>query len=137
MDFEYLEKLFLKYRNTGIIIDTNILLAFFIGIFDPQLISRFKRTKEYSIDDFYTILRVIKYFEKILTTPNILTEVSNLSNQLPEHIKNNYYDEFKKHVSLLNENYFESKVICNTSHFNKYVSHSITSFTLFRTRKLI
>jgi len=120
MTKKYIEKLIFKYRNKGILPDSNILLVYFIGSYNENLISSFKRTKIFTIEDFKTLSKIINYFSKVYTTPNILTEVSNLSNQLPEKTKIKYYEEFKKHVSLLNENYFESNIICNTSHFNKY-----------------
>jgi len=115
-----IEKLIFKYKNKGILPDSNILLVYFIGSYNDNLISSFKRTKTFTIEDFKTLSKIISFFGKVYTTPNILTEVGNLSNQLPEKTKIKYYDEFKNYVSLLNENYFESKVICNTSHFNKY-----------------
>lgn len=76
---DYLLTLMNKYRSKGILIDANILLLYIVGSIDVELIGRFGRTANKFIeDDFYFAAKFIEYFEVRLTTPHILTEVSNL-----------------------------------------------------------
>lgn len=117
---EYLRKLFYKYKNKGLLIDTNLLLVYFVGSYDRNLIGNFKRTITFTIEDFEKLQRAFIFFEKIVTTPNILTEVNSLSNQLSENIKLQYFDKIKDQISMLEENYLESKVICELTHFSKF-----------------
>jgi hypothetical protein len=117
---DYFEELLYRYQSKGLLIDTNLLLVYFVGSYDPDRIPRFKRTKIFTVEDFYTLLRVFKFFTKIVTTPNILTEVSNLSNQLPEDIKPLYYSEFAKQLATIEEQYTASIKISTLGHFKKF-----------------
>lgn len=66
-------------NRAGLIMDTNLLVLYIVGLHDPDRIDQFKRTKgAYSVDDFYLLVRLIEQFGGFSTTPNILTEVSNL-----------------------------------------------------------
>lgn len=78
-----LRRLVQKYRKRGLLIDTNLLLLYIIGSFNIELIREFKRTSHFTIDDFYLISDFIELFESKITTPNILTEVSNLMGNKP------------------------------------------------------
>ena len=117
---DYLRKLLNKYKNKGLLIDTNLLLVYFVGKYDVNLISKFKRTLTFTIDDFNKLQRIFIFFSKIVSTPNILTEVNSLSNQLPENVKLNYYLKMKEQIVKLDERFTESKRICELTHFPKF-----------------
>lgn len=117
---DYLFHLVNKYKNKGLLIDTNLLLVYFIGRYDRERLSTFKRTAKYSPDDYIIIARFIGYFRLLVTTPHILTEVSNLSNGLPDDFKENYYQEFKKQMTVLNELYEPSIKICDCEHLGRF-----------------
>jgi hypothetical protein len=78
-----LRRLVQKYRKRGLLIDTNLLLLYIIGSFNIELIREFRRTSHFTIDDFYLISDFIELFESKITTPHILTEVSNLIGNKP------------------------------------------------------
>lgn len=63
----------------GLVIDTNLLVLLVVGSVDPRRISSLKRLSDYTNDDF-AILKsfVLRFRHPLYTTPNILTEVSNL-----------------------------------------------------------
>jgi rRNA-processing protein FCF1 len=67
-----------KYKPKGILVDTNILLLWFVGSVNRQRISQFNRTKKFTLEDYDILVRFLTSFSKIVTTPNILTELSNL-----------------------------------------------------------
>jgi rRNA-processing protein FCF1 len=73
-----------KFKDRGIIVDTNLMLLLIIGIYSPYRIETFKRTNRYTRDDFDILGRLLTPFKHRITTPFILTEVDNLSRQLPE-----------------------------------------------------
>jgi hypothetical protein len=74
---DYLLKLIQKYRQKGLLIDTNLLLLYIVGSFDILLIRDFKRTANFTEDDFERVSKFIDYFERTITTPHVLTEVSD------------------------------------------------------------
>lgn len=74
---DYLLKLIQKYKKEGVLIDTNLTLLFIVGTFDINLVRNFKRTSMFSKNDFERVYKFIDYFDQKITTPHILTEVSD------------------------------------------------------------
>ena len=109
-----------KYKDKGLVIDSKPLLLYFVGLYDPGQIARFKRTQTYTIEDFHLLQRFVTCFRRVVTTPNILTEVSNLSGQLPEPIKSAYFRDLKKHVGVVHERYRPSRLVCQNPHFVRF-----------------
>ena len=62
----------------SILVDTNILLLIVVGRTSPEIIKRFKRTETYDTKALELAVQIVSRFSGILTTANILTEVSNL-----------------------------------------------------------
>lgn len=101
---QLLPDLISKYSQKGLLIDTNILLLFFVGTIGKNNIPTFKRTNSFVAEDYELLLGLIDRFDKLITTPYILTEVNSMANQLPEYLKGKFYEIFSK--SLAN-NLFE------------------------------
>jgi len=119
-NFEILINTISKHKNSGVLIDTNLLLLYFVGKFNKDTIKFFKRTKNYNEEDFIFLSKLITLSGKIVTTPQILTEVSNLAGELKDNIKNKFFDLFSREIQLLDEEYKESKAIAICNEFNKY-----------------
>ncbi|MDI6735514.1 MAG: PIN domain-containing protein [bacterium] len=120
MNNSYIDLLFQRYKNQDIVVDANLLLVYFLGTFNPQLITEYKRTKKYTLEDFENLSQFIKSFNCLLTTPNILTEVSNLSTSLEEQIRQEYFKKFKEMVTILSEKVVLSSQAVGNKHFEKY-----------------
>ncbi len=106
---QHIKTLLAKYRTQGILLDTNLLLVFCIGTINPQYIPQFKRTRAYLAEDFIILSQLMKCFTIWTTTPNILTEVSNLANSLHGEYALKFYQTFAKLVPIFSEEYQESK----------------------------
>lgn len=113
----YFDDLLLRYQQKGVLIDANLLLLYNIGLYDKTLIKQFKRTMQYETEDYEILMRVIKFFAKTVTTPNILTEVNGLANQLPENVKKSFAATVARMINVLEEFYSPSKTIAATKHF--------------------
>jgi rRNA-processing protein FCF1 len=74
---DYLLKLIQKYKQKGLLIDTNITLLYIVGSFDINLVRNFKRTDMFTEEDFEKVSKFIDYFDLRITTPHVLTEVSD------------------------------------------------------------
>lgn len=109
-----------RYRTKGLLVDSNLLLLYFVGAYDPRRISTFKGTAQFGQDDFDLLLRLVGLFERIVTTPNILTEVSNLSGQLRKDEKRTYFEDFANVVPRFSEHYGVSSEICALQHFKDF-----------------
>lgn len=61
-----------------IVIDASLLVLFVVGRTSRQLIRKHRRLREYSVEDYDRLLRVISGLDQVVVTPNTLTETSNL-----------------------------------------------------------
>ncbi len=129
---DYTPRLLKKYRRSGILVDTNLLLLFFVGSLNRELIGRFKRTDQFTTDDFDRLVGVLDQFKIWITTPNILTEVSNLSGQLGELIKSQFFDKFASGIDSFSELYIPSNLLARTPEFKRF---GITDASLIQAAK--
>ncbi|HXG65552.1 MAG TPA: PIN domain-containing protein [Blastocatellia bacterium] len=134
---QQLHELIARYVQKGILIDTNILLLYFIGSFDPNLISNFKRTIQFTVEDYKILLLLLRPFEKLITTPNILTEVSNLSGQLGEPARTSYFQVFAEKIALLEEHYIHSHEAAAQEDFLRFGLTDTNTFNLSKDQYLV
>ncbi|WKC46137.1 PIN domain-containing protein [Pseudomonas veronii] len=90
-----------QYRKKGILVDTNLLLLVVTG--GTPSITDFKRTSGYTTEDYELLLIVIDQFEKLISTPHILAEVSNLTNGLYGKKLHDFYATLKNTLSTIVE----------------------------------
>lgn len=89
-----------KYKSKGILIDANLALLYLVGNFNLRLVGdgKFNKLSSYKTEDFNVLLRLKNKFKKAVTTPHVLTEVSNLVNDLPAQTKSaclkKFYETF-------------------------------------------
>jgi rRNA-processing protein FCF1 len=112
---EYLLKLIRDYKQKGLLVDTNILLLYIVGTIDIDLIGNFGRTSEFTENDFYLVSKFVDYFDIKITTPHILTEVSNLLGNRKE-----LQFALSKYIGLTEERFLDSKQIAETKTFLQF-----------------
>ncbi len=117
---EYAIEMISRYKTKGLLIDTNLLLLYVVGMYDPDRIQIFKRTMAFTVDEFLLLATIFESFDKVITTPNVLTEVSNLSGQLPKNLHSYFYSDFAARIPVLAERYTASGTISASAHFNKF-----------------
>lgn len=61
----------------SLLLDSGPLLLLVVGLTDRGLIRKHKRTTHLSVDDFDQLWEVVGRYPRVLTTPAVLTEVSN------------------------------------------------------------
>lgn len=61
----------------SLLLDSGPLLLLVVGLTDRSLIRKHKRTSHLSVDDFDQLWEVVDRYPRLLTTPGVLTEVSN------------------------------------------------------------
>jgi len=96
------------YRNPGVLVDSNLLLLVFLGGYDRRQIGTNKRLAVFTSEDFQLLTIFLRQFSRIVTTPNILTEVSNLSSAIPDTKKAAYFTWFASRLAVLQEEYVPS-----------------------------
>jgi hypothetical protein len=108
------------HQGRGVLLDTNLLLVYLIGMFDPDRLTKFKRTSAFTVDDFYLLSQLLHFLGRIITTPNILTEVNSFSNQLPEAVKKDYYTKFATRILVMDEHYVASDQVSSLTSFARF-----------------
>ena len=134
---DIVSSLFQKYKQKGILIDTNILLLWFVGTVNRERISKFNRTEKFVPEDYDLLLQILSDFNKIVTTPNILTEVNSLANQLGEPERSQCLSVFAEGVARLNESYLESTEVVRTDSFTKFGLTDCGIATLAKNKYLV
>lgn len=107
-----------RHRGGGLLVDTNLLLLYLIGRTNKNRILNFKRTQAYTIEDFDLLERFMAEFKALITTPHVLTEVSNLGDlHGPE--REAFRSLFVRTVERSIEHYHESRSVVNESCFRR------------------
>jgi rRNA-processing protein FCF1 len=88
------EQLFLRFKGKAVLLDSNLLLVFLAGFLGARGFKSFKRVSGYTFGDHELLARLLGSFSILLTTPHILTEVSNLANSLTGSLKNDWDKNF-------------------------------------------
>jgi hypothetical protein len=105
------QKLIVKYRSKGILLDTNLLLLLFIGLADSDWVNDFGRTRNQQFTDreFFLLESIVKTFSKIVTTPHILTETTNFVFQIDGKRRQSALQIIAKSIQSFKERRKESK----------------------------
>jgi hypothetical protein len=126
------------HKDKFAVIDTNLLLVYLVGCIDPQLITKFKKTNSrYCAEDFKILDDLISKFDNFVTTPNILTEVSNLGGQLNDNAKKQFFVFLAQFIQKTAEKYIQSSEISKDSLFIKFGVTDRGLLELARTQHLI
>ena len=100
-DIEFIK----RYQSAGALFDSNLLLVYVVGKCGRDRLMRHHTTKQYAAD-FPLIEALIESFARIYTTPNVLTEVSNLGGQKGGV---EFFEQLKRIIHVLDERYCTSK----------------------------
>jgi hypothetical protein len=103
-----------------ILVDTNLLLLFVVGSTSREWIRRHKRLGAFDVRDYMILARILTAAEKLVVTPNILTETSNLlgSPKNPsDHALFRTLAEIVETADILEEVYVPSAEVAKTRQF--------------------
>ena len=107
---------FARHRFTGLLIDTNLLLLYAIGLHRTSLIERHKRTRQYTVDDFELVRGVAGDFPRIVTTSHILAELCNLA--IPHDVSHPpYFKTLLDVILAAHELYVEKDAVVQSDAF--------------------
>ena len=73
-----------------VIIDSNIFILFLAGQINENKIERYTRNSLYTKEDYCFLLKILAGYDRIITSPNILTEVDNILNRITGEDKYRY-----------------------------------------------
>lgn len=103
----YEEEIFERYAGKNVLLDSNLLLLLVSASADIRLLRSIKRIAEFAVQDYDLLVRFLKSFRILVTTPHILTEVSNLAKSLSGSYRRDF---FNKLAALIHSNEHDSGV---------------------------
>jgi hypothetical protein len=109
---DYLAQLVVKYKESGVFVDSGILLLYVVGSKDPGLIRNFGRTASFDENDFILVSKFIENFVHKITSPHILTEVSDLLGE-----SNDFHTILEAYINVSEEKYLTGREIVKNEGF--------------------
>src|ERR1700692_1282284 len=94
----------------GVLVDSNLLVLFLVGAVNKRRILDFKRTQGFTIEDFDLLATLIGWFGKLIATPHVLSQVSDLA-VLPGKERLNIRRLFRSVVEQIEESYDPSQAL--------------------------
>jgi len=91
------------------LIDANALIILLLGLIDPKLINKHKRTSIYEEQDFNDLVAFVGDIKELVVLPNIWTEVDNLLNNFSGNYKVKYIEQITNTIKLTTEKFIQSK----------------------------
>ena len=78
--------------RAGLFIDSSLLVLLIVGTVGRDLIAKHRRLREYTEEDYRILIDLLGPVDRILVTPNTLTETSNLLAQHAEPERSRFFD---------------------------------------------
>ncbi len=100
-----------------LVLDTNLLVLLVVGFTDENLIKRHKRVRTFTTDDFVLLQVFIEQYPKIITTPHVFAECSNLIRQIDTDTANLLLDSLKILVKTILEIYTPSEQLVDQNYY--------------------
>jgi hypothetical protein len=107
-----------QHRSKGVLVDTNLLVLYLVGKVNRKRIPSFKRTQTYTVGDFDLLARLIAWFGRLVTTPHILTQASDLADLNGKEL-GEVRRLFQTTVDLMEERFEESRSVVRDGSFER------------------
>ncbi|MCY4270216.1 MAG: PIN domain-containing protein [Gammaproteobacteria bacterium] len=101
---------------TSAFIDTNLLILLLVGSSDRNQVGKHRRTRNFSSEDYDRLVFLIDSLDRVLVTPNILTETSNLLNNSHDF---RLMEQLRLLINQTDEVYIKSKSVANSQIFTR------------------
>jgi len=101
-----------------VVIDSNIFILFLVGQINENKIKNYTRNSIYSKEDYYFLINILSKYDRIITSPNILTEVDNILNRITGDDKYRYLAIVKNIYKQTIEKYLETESVSQNWFFD-------------------
>ena len=109
-----------KHRGRGVFVDANLLVLLLVGRVNTQRIRDFKRTQDFSVEDFRLLDSLVKWFGKpLIATPYILSQVSDLTDLSgPNGVA--VRELLKSTIQVIDERYESASQLVQHAAYNRF-----------------
>jgi hypothetical protein len=102
-----------------VIIDTNIFILFLAGQINENRIRNYTRNSLYTKEDYYLLINILSTYDRIITSPNIMTEVDNILNRITGEDKYKYLILVKTIYKQTIEKYIQTETVSQNWYFDE------------------
>lgn len=104
---------------SGYFVDANLLLLLIVGNVGRGLIAKHRRLRDYTAEDYDTLLDLLERVEYVFVTPNTLTETSNLLGQQGEPERSRFFARLRFMIENTEEVVISSKTAASNANFDR------------------
>jgi hypothetical protein len=109
-----------KHRAKGVLVDTNLLVLFLVGTVTKERITNFKRTGDFTIEDYELLARLIAWFGRLIATPHVLSQVSDFTDMAGKELVASRELFRRLVIEQIEETYDGSRVLVADSCFDRF-----------------
>lgn len=103
----------------SVLLDTNLLLLFTVGLLDRKLIGKHKRTREFTEEDFDLLINAVSGATTIWITAHCLAEVSNLLKQTNQFLAARLLKFFGEAILRFSESHIKKEIVFEQPFFER------------------
>lgn len=103
--------------ESAIVLDSNLLVLYIVGTASRAYIDRHRRLQAYTESDYELLLGLIEAARTVLTTPNALSEASNLAGYIASPARDHVFEVMRAMTRGLEEVYVPSSVAVERAEF--------------------
>lgn len=107
-----------KHRSKGVLVDTNLLVLYLVGLVNKRRIQDFKRTQNFTVEDFDVLAGLIEQLGKLISTPHVLAQVSDLTDLAGKELAK-VRSLYKEIVTPVEEYYDRSRDLMTDALFDR------------------
>lgn len=101
-----------RYRDVGVVVDTNILLLLLVARINFARVEAWSRTRKHFLEEDYERPgELLAPLSQLVATPHILTEASNFANDFGENERKVFRGQFAQTLPRLQEEHVPASVI--------------------------
>ena len=119
-DLLFQEQKLLSYYRKGVLLDTGPLLLLLVGKYDRGYIQHYSKLKSQSQETFQKLENFVKKFNKVIITPHVLAELSNLANDMPQGRCRDFLKQCAQQLERFNEVTIEKDLIIRQAQFPEF-----------------
>ena len=101
----------------GFFIDASLLVLLVVGSTGRDIIGKHRRLREYSVEDYETLLKLVGRVDRVLVTPNTLTEASNLLDYHADPERSRFFHVLRRIIHESEEVVVVSEVAASNREF--------------------
>lgn len=99
-----------KHQGKGALVDSNLFVLLLVGAVNKHRIPKFKRTQSFTVEDFDLLTRLIDWFGKLIATPHVLSQASDLTDLRDKELLE-VRKKFRLIVEQIEESYDPSRLL--------------------------